>query len=95
VMSAEMLLPVVGALVLGLRTTIAVFVLVLCGWLAANGFPFVGLKITAGIAAFAGFNFIVGIRGSRGARVDWMSLFWLAAGAICCAAFLIMEGVRL
>ena len=78
-----------------IRATVAVFVLVFCGWLAAKGFPFVGPKITGAIAASAGLYLIVGISGSRGARVDWMSLFWMAAAAVGCAAFLIMKGMPL
>jgi hypothetical protein len=78
-----------------IRATIAVFVLVFCGWLAAKGFPFIGPKATGAIAAFAGLYFVVGISGSQGARVDWMSLFWMTAAALGCAAFLIMNGMPL
>lgn len=78
-----------------IRATIAVFVLVFCGWLAAKGFPFIGPKVTGAIAAFALLYLMVGISVSRGARADWMSLFWLAAAALGCAAFLIMNGMPL
>jgi hypothetical protein len=78
-----------------MRATVAVFVLVFCGWLAAKGFPFIGPKGTGAIAAFALLYLVVGISGSRGARVDWMSLFWMAAAAVGCAAFLMMKGMPL
>jgi hypothetical protein len=77
------------------RATVAAFVLVLCGWQAAKGFPFLDPKATCAIAAFAGLYFVVGIAGSRGARVDWMSLFWMAAAAAGCAAFLLIKGLPL
>jgi hypothetical protein len=78
-----------------IRATVAVFVLVLCGWVAAKGFPFIGAKPTGAIAAFAALNLLVGISGARGARVDWMSLFWMAVAALGCAAFLIIKGFPL
>jgi len=78
-----------------IRATVAAFVLVFCGWMAAKGFPFIRPKPTGGIAAFAGLYLVVGIFGARGARADWISLFWMAVAAAGCAAFLIIKGLPL
>jgi len=73
------------------RATGGAFVLALCAALAASGFPYLGPKITGGVAAFALLYLVVGIFGARGARFDVMSLFWWAALALGAAALLALR----
>jgi hypothetical protein len=49
---------------------------VACAVLAVNGFPVVGWRVTAGIAALSVLYLVVGIHGAQGTRVDPMSVFW-------------------
>jgi hypothetical protein len=70
------------------RATAGAFALVACAVLAAYGFPVVGPKLTAGIAAFAALYLVVGVA-SQNSSVDFMSVFWWSALAIGCAALLI------
>jgi hypothetical protein len=74
------------------RATAGIFVLVLCAVLAVNGFPIVGWKATAAIAALAGLYLVVGVAGSHGARFDFMAAFWWGALALGCAGLLIFIG---
>jgi hypothetical protein len=63
-----------------------------CLVVAAHGFPVVGAKLTAGIAAFALFYLAVGIVGTlRAERLtfDFMVVFWRCAFVIGCIALLI------
>lgn len=76
------------------RATWGGALLVACAVLAVHGFPVIGWKVTAGIAALALVYLVVGIHGSQGARFDFMSVFWWAAlGLGCVAALLHFEGV--
>ena len=74
------------------RATWGAFGLVICAVIAANGFPVVGWEVTAGIAALALLYLIVGIQGSRGARFDFMAVFWRSVLALGCLALLIFIG---
>lgn len=70
------------------------FVLVLCLFLAANGFPVIGGHVTAAISALALLYVVVGVVGSQGSRFDVMSVFWwgvvvVIAGATL--AFVLLE----
>jgi predicted Na+-dependent transporter len=70
------------------RATAGAFVLVACAVFADHGFPVVGSRLTAGIAAFALLYLVVGLRGAHGAAFDVMSAFWWAALALGGAALL-------
>lgn len=75
------------------RATAGAFVLVLCVFLAANGFPVIGWQATAGIAALALLYLVVGVVGSQGSRFDAMSVFYwgvlvVIAGAALAFVFL-------
>jgi hypothetical protein len=74
------------------RATAGAFVLVGCAVLAVYGFPVVGWQATAGIAALALVYLVVGIHGSRGARFDFMAVFWPVVLALGCLALLIFIG---
>jgi hypothetical protein len=71
------------------RATAGAFVLAACVVLAGNGFPVVGWKATAGIAAFALLYLVVGVAGARGATVDVMAAFWWAVVALGALALLV------
>jgi hypothetical protein len=58
------------------RATAGAFVLVGCAVLAVHGFPVVGWRVTAGIAALSVLYLVVGIHGAQGTRIDVMSCFW-------------------
>ena len=77
------------------RATAGAFVLALCAILAAHGFPVVGWKLTAGLAALALLYLVAGIHGARGARFDFIAVFWCAALVIVAAVFLTLEGFPL
>jgi hypothetical protein len=78
------------------RATAGAFVLVLCLFLAATGFPVIGWMATAAIASLALLYLAVGVVGSQGSRVDAMRVFWWGVLAVGCAALLVfIEGVRL
>jgi hypothetical protein len=78
------------------RATAGAVVLVLCLFIAANGFPVIGWQGTAAIAALALLYLVVGVIGSQGSRVDAMSVFWWGVLALSCGAFLVfIEGFRL
>ena len=67
-----------------------------CAVLAAHGFPVIGGRWTAGIAALALLYLVVGMHGSKGAAFDAMAVFWLAVLAIgCVAALAIFNGLPL
>lgn len=71
------------------RATVGAFGLVACAVLAFHGFPFIGWKVTAGIAAFGVLWLGVGIHGARGtARIDLMSVFWWAVLVVIAGAAL-------
>jgi hypothetical protein len=71
------------------RATAGAFVLAACAVLAGNGFPVIGVKVTAGVAAFALLYFVVGIAGARNATVDVMAAFWWAVLALGGLALLV------
>lgn len=72
------------------RAKAGAFVLVGCAVLAAHGFPVIGWKVTAGVAAFALLYLGVGIHGARGsARIDLMSVFWSAVLVVIAGAALV------
>ncbi len=72
------------------RATAGAFVLVVCAVLAVHGFPVIGWKVTAAIAALALLYLGVGIHGARGtARIDLMSVFWWAALVVIAGAALV------
>ena len=72
------------------RATAGAFVLVACAVLALHGFPVIGWKVTAGIAALALLYLVVGIHGARGtARIDLMSVFWSAVLVMIAGAALV------
>jgi hypothetical protein len=73
------------------RATGGAFALVGCAVLAAHGFPVVGPKLTAGIAAFALLYLVVGINGAHGATFDVMSVFWWAVLALGGVALLVVR----
>jgi hypothetical protein len=78
------------------RATAGAFMLVLCLFLAANGFPVIGWQATAAIAALALLYLVAGIHGARGARFDPLSVFWWGALGLGCGALLVfIEGFRL
>ena len=52
------------------RAAAGAFVLVLCVFIAANGFPVIGWMATAAIAALALLYLVVGVVGSQGSRFD-------------------------
>jgi hypothetical protein len=71
------------------RATAGAFGLVACIVLMAHGFPVIGSKTTAGIAAFAVLYLVAGIAGARGAAVEiFMSVFWWGALIVGGAALL-------
>jgi hypothetical protein len=74
------------------RATAGAFVLAGCAILAAHGFPVVGWKLTAGIAAFATLYLVVGIHGARGTTIDVMAAFWWAVLALAGLALLAYAG---
>lgn len=74
-----------------IRATAGAFVLVSCAVLAAHGFPVVGSKLTAGLAAIALLYLVVGIHGAHGTRFDPMSVFWWAVLAVIAAAVLVFK----
>jgi hypothetical protein len=79
------------------RATAGAFVLVGCTVLAVHGFPVVGVKVTAGLAAFALLYLVVGIHGAvQARRVDVMSCFWWGVLVLGCGLLLVfIEGIRL
>jgi len=77
------------------RATAGAFVLAVCAILAAHGFPVVGWKLTAGLAALSVLYLLAGIHGARGARFDFIAVFWCAALVIVAAVFLTLEGFPL
>jgi hypothetical protein len=81
-----------------MRATGGAFVLVACVFVAAHGFPLIGWRTTAAIAAFALLYLVVGIHGSQGATFDFMAAFWwgaLAIGAAVLLVFVKLNGVSL
>jgi len=67
-----------------------------CAVLAVHGFPVVGWKVTAGLAAFGLLYVVVGIHGATQVpRFDVMSCFWrgvlvLIAGTVLAFTFIFM-----
>jgi hypothetical protein len=75
------------------RATAGIFALVICAILAAHGFPVIGWKPTAGIAAVALLYLLVGMHGSQ--SVDVMAGIWWAALVIGVVVFLFHSGFSL
>jgi hypothetical protein len=73
------------------RATGGAFALVACAVLAAHGFPVVGWKLTAGIAAFAALYLFAGTRRTH-STVDIMQAFWWAVLALAGIAALAFTG---
>jgi len=73
------------------RATGGAFALVACLVHAAHGFPVVGWKLTAGIAAFAMLYLVAGTRGAQ-SSVDVMQAFWWAVLALAGLAALAFTG---
>jgi hypothetical protein len=71
------------------------FVLALCAVFGLHGFPVIGWKVTAGMAALALLYLAAGIYGTRGARIDFVSVFWWAVVVIAAGASLTFLGFRL
>jgi hypothetical protein len=71
------------------RATGGMFALIACIVLAAHGFPVVGVKPIAGIAAFALLYLVAGVAGSRSATVDVLAVFWRCALVIGSVALLV------
>jgi hypothetical protein len=78
------------------RATAGAFVLVLCVFLAATGFPVIGWQVTAGVTALALLYLVVGVVGSQGSRFDAMTVFWWGVLAVIAGVLLLfIEGFRL